>query len=441
MQDSKKLKVDNVINSSCIILSIYFCLSFCFADFGVPASLFGVLLFVIALLFLGLRIYLDGIRYITNQLKDKSILALLIIFLIIVFNFMRVFTLNTTLIYYILMSFIGIVLYISTKNVTVGTVKKSLYIFIIGGLFASTIIYIERFFSVFYIHNILSIITEYSREYTVRLANLGYGASIGADVSFTAYCIVFGMFSIVSLYDRNKIKFLVPIFVYMFIALIMLQRKSELLCFILIMFIYLVYKVLNKKFDLQKVNYRKVLKYVVGIFLFMIFMFGVVLYLIPKDLTTDNRIIQMLVDLKNGRDFTNGRLALYGVALSLFKQNPIFGIGWGEFSKYAILTGNTRVRNVHCVYLQLLSEVGAIGAFLIIGSIIYNYILSLKNFFDKKNLHLNIFSFSILTQTFFIVLSFIDNAILLQHFWLIYPITLIMIFKCVDDKEECLNEC
>ena len=180
------------------------------------------------------------------------------------------------------------------------------------------------------------------------------------------------------------------------------------------------------------------MKYVLISLAVLIVTFFIVLFFIPKDLVSDNRLIQMLVDLKNGRDFSNGRFALYGVAFALFLKNPIFGIGWGEFANYAILTGNTRVRNVHCVYLQLLCETGIVGLTVILSSILYNYISSIKTAIKKPNNYL--IEFSILSQSFFIFISLIDNAILLQHFWLIYPITMLIIFKYSNSDEVSVGE-
>jgi len=65
---------------------------------------------------------------------------------------------------------------------------------------------------------------------------------------------------------------------------------------------------------------------------------------------------------------TEGRLASWAVAISLFKENPFFGVGVGNFSLYyqdrALELGlifRGEGRSTHSLYLEFLAEQGIVG--------------------------------------------------------------------------------
>lgn len=66
----------------------------------------------------------------------------------------------------------------------------------------------------------------------------------------------------------------------------------------------------------------------------------------------------------NEKDLTNGRMPMYTLAVDNFKENSVFGIGWGQY-KYVYeqsdIKGTQDIMDAHNVYLQLLCEVGIVG--------------------------------------------------------------------------------
>lgn len=58
----------------------------------------------------------------------------------------------------------------------------------------------------------------------------------------------------------------------------------------------------------------------------------------------------------------NGRLDLWQIGWSLFKESPLFGIGWGRLASYEFLKADvlptTPANHVHNIVLQLLAETG-----------------------------------------------------------------------------------
>ncbi|GAA0343336.1 hypothetical protein GCM10008931_38280 [Oceanobacillus oncorhynchi subsp. oncorhynchi] len=126
------------------------------------------------------------------------------------------------------------------------------------------------------------------------------------------------------------------------------------------------------------------------------------------------KVVETIQGIDTGEDVTSGRVVLYQRAWELFLENPIFGIGWGQF---VVVTTGLLARDlvVHNVYLQLLSETGLIGFIIIIIPIIYAYFLTIKCYKVIKNNPLINgkwklgLIFSIYYQTFFLLYCLTEN--------------------------------
>lgn len=76
-----------------------------------------------------------------------------------------------------------------------------------------------------------------------------------------------------------------------------------------------------------------------------------------------------------GSDITSGRTELWKSAWDIFKENPIFGIGFGGFAYH--ISGTFRsihgqdVMDVHNCTLQLLCENGILGTVIILLPMIF----------------------------------------------------------------------
>lgn len=90
-------------------------------------------------------------------------------------------------------------------------------------------------------------------------------------------------------------------------------------------------------------------------------------------------------------DITSGRIPMWMLAISLFIQNPILGIGWSGYKYqyrshiWAGYNPKTALLNTHNVYLQLLCEVGIIGFLVFWAGIIQhlNHLLKLSKESDR----------------------------------------------------------
>ena len=77
-------------------------------------------------------------------------------------------------------------------------------------------------------------------------------------------------------------------------------------------------------------------------------------FVFPEMLGFLNRFTES-VDLG---DTTNGRIAMWGIALTMFSRHPIIGNGWYYYYYNAALWENAHVHNI---YIQLLTETGVVG--------------------------------------------------------------------------------
>lgn len=122
-------------------------------------------------------------------------------------------------------------------------------------------------------------------------------------------------------------------------------------------------------------------------------------------------------DLQNGEDFSSGRTVLYQFAWTLFKQNPIFGIGWGNFREMVpgTITLTTKF-DVHCIYLQVLCEIGLVGFLCYCPALLYTVFKTLKEYTvqmktGNMSMEAKVLGFSLLYQIYFLGIGTLNNTL------------------------------
>ena len=167
---------------------------------------------------------------------------------------------------------------------------------------------------------------------------------------------------------------------------------------------------------------------------FLVFVVAVLLFFALKDALVTipffASVIETVDGLVMGTDITSSRSVLITWAWTLFSENPIVGIGWGEFRKTVI--GNvTRVTefDTHNIYMQLLCETGIVGfTCFVIPMLVFWF--NAKEIFCKcaRNESLvsgmwksvNYFSFSF--QTLFLLYGFTGNPLYDPNWVIMYMI-------------------
>ena len=145
-----------------------------------------------------------------------------------------------------------------------------------------------------------------------------------------------------------------------------------------------------------------------------------------------SRIAASIVGLISGNDISNNRAKLYEFAIRLFVENPLFGVGWGQYRVKTV--GNvTLIETIetHNIYLQMLCEMGIIGFSCMIVPMINSLRLALKNVKESISekepiIWKSLLLFSLGYQVFFCVYGLTGNP-LYDHNCLLMYLMAIMI--------------
>ena len=125
-------------------------------------------------------------------------------------------------------------------------------------------------------------------------------------------------------------------------------------------------------------------------------------------------------------DITTGRVNFWNVAIQQFKENPILGIGWKSFWHFEFYGVHY---DVHNIYLQLLCEVGIMGAvvfYLFFAISLYRAIkIVIKKNIDMK--YKKIALFSVFYQVFFLLYGITGNPLYDASFYIMYFISVAFI--------------
>ena len=142
-----------------------------------------------------------------------------------------------------------------------------------------------------------------------------------------------------------------------------------------------------------------------------------IIFEIVKDMPVFSELLEGFND--QGGDISNGRYMYWLHALQLFSKNKLFGIGWlgFRFNSNSLIqgtnTGNIGYVDAHNVYVQLLCEVGIVGALFVIFVFVYCLISTIQTYKKyKNNIDTNqtqILAISVALQTFCLVYGLTGN--------------------------------
>lgn len=158
----------------------------------------------------------------------------------------------------------------------------------------------------------------------------------------------------------------------------------------------------------------------------------VVIYAYINIESVNNALSRFLEFSDENADVSNGRMPLYELAIDIFKENPLLGIGWGgyryEYTKYRFLGGTAETMNAHNIYLQVLSEIGILGFVMLYSLMIYTFIKSIEILRKKDTYHLSeseqwMMMLSVGIQTLFFLSGIVENVIYYQQ--ILYPYALV----------------
>ena len=344
--------------------------------------------------------------------------------------------------YYLFVGYFGAVLVLFNSNLDV---YKNIWNFLGKiSIFEAIGVFFQKLFPSFY-NSCISLVLPSSVVMSIQNRLLGgYSTGFTREISFTMFLIVIGLgiyiFDLLKIddvkIDKNyKIKKYL-IILFLFLALLISGKRATLLFFIVTLFIV--------EFMKSK-NPLKFLKYFVigGGALFLILYISFPLW---SKISFLSRIVELLnyIGDKNIIGITNGRVVIYQHALELWKHNPLFGIGWGNF-KYMVGSSYWYSGyDVHNCFLQILCETGLVGAVLFVIltiSSIYRLVKCVKKSRECGNDYY--YKLSILVtyiQVFFITYSFTEPILYEYTDYIIYfvsiNITDLLLLKLENNKEK-----
>lgn len=207
----------------------------------------------------------------------------------------------------------------------------------------------------FYTNSIVPFLDSASKSEILRELNQGNLCGLTTHYSRNAYYVVFGLITLLSrIWSGGKTRtenftwYILMIFET--ITLLAIGKRGHLVFWLIAL--YIVYILMQRNaFDKVKNSLKlSIAVVVIGLAIF---------YFFPDARHTFERFFAEA----GSDDFSNGRLMNYAVAMDVFMNKPIFGIGIGGFRT---LTNNVYA-GVHNDYIQFLCETGIIGFVLFVG--------------------------------------------------------------------------
>lgn len=247
-----------------------------------------------------------------------------------------------------------------------------------------------------------------------RFAFTGFSSNL----AFTAGHILLGILVLI-LFENRRGRFWRATLIFLIVTLMMTGKRSTFLFLIVALMVGYLANTAGRK----RINriFNVTLAVVMALLLIVIFKEQL------RSVPVLNRIIETFERLQQGEDISSTRSVIYLYALGLFRDNPIWGIGWGQF-RGATLGHITWVNTVevHNIYLQLLCEVGVVGFAIMIIPMFGSLVISYRNLrnasFDKNWKELTAFSF--IYQVFFLLYGIVENPLYDNNFLIIYFFTI-----------------
>ncbi len=144
---------------------------------------------------------------------------------------------------------------------------------------------------------------------------------------------------------------------------------------------------------------------------------------------TRDTLLRFFIKAASINEFSSGRFTLYAYAFDLFKNSPIWGNGWFSYAHSIVNYWGSRI-HAHNIYLQLLCEVGIVGAALFCLAMfvsLYYSVKKLKAASDKREIR--IYRFATAVQIFYLFYGVTGNPIYDMHNLLLYFLVLSIAFN------------
>ena len=254
---------------------------------------------------------------------------------------------------------------------------------------------------------------------------------------FTGCFLLPGLFAfLVSYRNKRKNAYFWAIVALFSISLLLINKRGFILDIAISLFV--VFLVSRQSEGRIKLRLNRVLIVLVSILIIIGVLFAMYMS-IPLVRQSVNNILDKFAD----DDGTlSGRAQLYDLALRLFRQHPIVGIGWGNFREQSMHVYNslsTKTFETHNVYLQLLCETGILGLAAFLITITWMMVYTIRRFMrinaeDRDSNAALALRLSMYLQLFFITYCFSGNPLYDYVFVVTYFIGILLLG--VNERES-----
>lgn len=413
----------NRINLLCL-LSLFLLTHFIYTDFLIKQSVVIGLMVIVCLM--------DFFLYRKKQLLIKENIFILYIGMVILAFFSLPDTRKDNDMYFIVLCILSMGVMLFTLAPSDRQIRQFFKSVEIGsGLIAVYVIYCQ-INNDFYIKTVLPYLSDEVQKRGQSALRSGYGVPMGASSVFADYVFVLSLIIIFASFLINGWKtswqkVLYPFFIVLLVAGMFVEgRRGEPLCALLALMIQFLFTldIGEKKQFIKLTRIVLISSFILLVLLLILFYAGG----LDRFIVSFEKLSQSTAGQES--DVTSGRVQLWVLGLELFLNNPIVGIGWGNFANFAPMVNWNKIADVHNNYLQILCETGIIGFIFIMVPIIIIYFKTgglLKRVIRNRTSSALIkvlcsVSFSI--QTFFMLLSFIDPSFYKEMYWGMFTIAI-----------------
>lgn len=307
----------------------------------------------------------------------------------------------------------------------------------------------------FYWENIYPYLSQISQEQAAWMLPMGYGVPVGGSSTYTDYILTIALLvNIGAIFiegaprDRKRFVFIVLSSVLYVTGILLMGRRSEVLALGAAGLVMLVLHIRpSDKKDAAR-RWSTVLAIIlVGILVLTPFIKGGYMHRFtslieavlpeqeeaplptaPAEQEETEKPTEPLATAEkpSADQLTSGRAGLWKLAWGMFKEAPVFGIGWEQF-----MTRNTYEHEVHNTYLQWLCESGVVGFALLMTPTMFMYAMTFNRTirYRRKNRlvsyavkQMNFVSLGM--QTFLLAVNLIDPAFYHLNYFCFYALVI-----------------
>lgn len=293
-----------------------------------------------------------------------------------------------------------------------------------SGIIAAVGIFIQFLLPSFFDSHILPLFTANQDRIKIWIDN-GYGFSgfyyqlSHADMNLLLAGALAIFFLLKNSYGKGRGRFMVYLSIALIFSAILLtgKRSFAVMAIIIPLFVYLLGK-------------KQFIGTVFALLIGSLAVYVAVIYFVNHlDLFTDNvflhRLAETVEEIQYAEDFSSGREGLAESAIRLFEENPVFGVGVGNFVK-----ASRQYTDVHNTYLQVLCEQGIIGLLLMVIPLIVCLLKTISLLRVNINSQYSPYiKYSLFIQIYFLMYSFTGNTMVNYEVYFFYFLAIALLIN------------